>query len=90
MSSTNARTSYQFLENCLRHKNEMVSRINTAVYVVIAIIVSNNDTNPRCHGMRHILFKPTIYFPLLVQCIGHVCTTDSTYTLHVFCDVGDL
>ena len=24
MSSTNARTSYQFLENCLRHKNEMV------------------------------------------------------------------
>lgn len=24
MSSTNAKTSYQFLENCLRHKNEMV------------------------------------------------------------------
>jgi coatomer protein complex subunit gamma len=24
MNSTNARTSYQFLENCLRHKNEMV------------------------------------------------------------------
>ena len=51
MSSTNARTSYQFLENCLRHKNEMVSNIDIAVHVVIVIIVSSNDTNLRCYGM---------------------------------------
>jgi len=27
-TATNARASYQFLENCLRHKNEMVGTIN--------------------------------------------------------------
>jgi hypothetical protein len=92
MSSTNARTSYQFLENCLRHKNEMVRGIDIAVHVIIVIIVTDNGTNLRRHGTRLILFKSSVFHFLLMQGVGHVCTTDNTCpsARMLYCVVGDL
>jgi coatomer protein complex subunit gamma len=37
MSTTNAKASYQFLENCLRHKNEMVIYIYICIYTYVLI-----------------------------------------------------
>ena len=63
MSSTNARTSYQFLENCLRHKNEMV------VYEAAKAIcnlpgVEQSDLNPAITVLQLFLSsqKPALRF----------------------------
>ena len=57
MASTNAKTSYQFLENCLRHKNEMV------VYEAAKAIchlpgVERNDLNPAITVLQLFLSSP--------------------------------
>lgn len=35
MNATNARASYQFLESCLRHKNDMVSNIDSSLILAL-------------------------------------------------------
>lgn len=57
MTSTNARASYQFLENCLRHKNEMV--IYEAAKAICRLPgVEANDLSPAITVLQLFLTSP--------------------------------
>lgn len=57
MNSTNAKASYQFLENCLRHKNEMV--IYEAAKAMCNLPgVQQNDINPSITVLQLFLSSP--------------------------------
>ena len=57
MNATNARASYQFLENCLRHKNEMV--IYEAAKAICNLPgVDSSDLNPAITVLQLFLSSP--------------------------------
>lgn len=57
MNATNARVSYQFLENCLRHKNEMV--IYEAAKAICHLPgVESSDLNPAITVLQLFLSSP--------------------------------
>lgn len=57
MNSTNAKTSYQFLETCLRHKNEMV--IYEAAKAMCSLPqVDKNDLSPAITVLQLFLSSP--------------------------------
>lgn len=57
MSGTNARSSYQFLENCLRHKNDMVI-YESAKAICLLPGVDANDLNPAITVLQLFLSSP--------------------------------
>lgn len=81
MSSTNAKASYQFLENCLRHKNEMViyeaakAMCNlpgadkndlTPAITVLQLFLSSPKPSLRFASMR-TLSEVAITYPILIS-----------------------
>jgi coatomer protein complex subunit gamma len=57
MTSTNAKASYQFLENCLRHKNEMV--IYEAAKAICNLPgADRDDLNPAITVLQLFLSSP--------------------------------
>lgn len=63
LSAANAKTAYQFLENCLRHKNEMVI-IEAAKAICNLPNVTANDLNPAITILKLYLssLKPTLRY----------------------------
>lgn len=62
MTSTNARASYQFLENCLRHKNEMVA------LVLESLNCCRSFMKQRKPSADFQAWRPMIYLPQLLSC----------------------